>query len=240
MRKNCWNIVDAIAPVADRVLLHGVPGTGKTHASQRAGLKSGQMVFNCYLTEYTPVTDLRGGLFPTLTADGERKFEWVDGPGLEAYRNGGRLVINEINQCSDDCITFLLALLDDRAVSKITLSTGETITPHPNFSVFATMNGEPHDLLPALRDRFPITVNIDEPHPQAVNSLPADLRDSAKATTMLAGERSIGMRQWIAYSELRDTHKIDMETAAAAVFGTQAEEVVNAFRMGITYEGSGY
>lgn len=225
--KDDWKVAEAVLPHSRATLLYGIPGTGKTFAGQRFGV-NGQQVFNLYLTEYTPVTEVRGTIYPILK-NGERQFEWVDGPALMAYRHGGRLVINEINQCSDDCITFLLALLDNPESSKITLPSGEVIKPHANFTVVATMNGEPGDLLPALRDRFPVTIRISKPHPDAVKALPEDLQKHAAATAVLEEERRVGIRQWIAFAQLRE--QIDHVMAMEACFGSQADEILNAMTM---------
>lgn len=226
--KDDWKVAEAVMPYASAVLLYGIPGTGKTFAGQRVGVKPGDAVYSLYLTEYTPVTEVRGTIYPILT-NGEREFKWVDGPALMAYRNGGRLVINEINQCSDDCITFLLALLDNPESSKITLPSGEVIRPHKNFTVVATMNGEPGDLLPALRDRFPVTIRISKPHPNAVKALPEDLQKHAASTAVLEEERRVGIRQWMAFAALRDN--VDPVVAMEACFGNQAEEILNAMTM---------
>lgn len=233
--KDDWKVAEAVMPHARSVLLYGIPGTGKTYAGQRVGV-NGQQVYSLYLTEYTPVTEVRGTIYPILT-NGEREFKWVDGPALMAYRNGGRLVINEINQCSDDCITFLLALLDNPESSKITLPSGEVIRPHKNFTVVATMNGEPGDLLPALRDRFPVTIRISKPHPDAIKALPEDLQRHAESTTVLEEPRRIGLRQWIAFAELRN--EIDGVVAMEACFGNQAEEILNAMTMSESREDFG-
>lgn len=228
-RYDCWDIVKAVLPVCNRVLLHGEPGTGKTYAGQRFGLKTNKKIYNCYLTEYTPVTEVRGSIYPTLTPSGERKFEWVDGPALEAYRNGGRLVINEIDKASDDTMTFLLALLDDREVSSITLPTREIIRPNPEFTVVATMNVKPMNLPEALRSRFPVSVHVNKPNPEAVSSLSEDLQVAARSTAVLEDGRGTDMRQWITYDILR--FEIAPDMAAQAIFGSQAEEILNAFTM---------
>lgn len=226
--KDDWKVAEAVIPHANAVLLYGIPGTGKTYAGQRVGVNPGQEVYSLYLTEYTPVTEVRGTIYPILT-NGEREFKWVDGPALMAYRNGGRLVINEINQCSDDCVTFLLALLDNPESSRITLPSGEVIRPHRNFTVVATMNGEPSDLMPALRDRFPVTIRINKPHPDAVKALPEDLQNHAARTATLEEGRRVGIRQWMAYAQLRE--EIDAVMALEACFGTQADEILNAMTM---------
>lgn len=226
--KDDWKIAEAVLPHSRSTLLYGIPGTGKTYAGQRTGVNPGEAVYSLYLTEYTPVSEVRGTIYPILT-NGEREFKWVDGPALMAYRSGGRLVINEINQCSDDCITFLLALLDNPESSKITLPSGEVIKPHKNFTVVATMNGEPSDLLPALRDRFPVTIRINKPHPNAVKALPEDLQKHAASTAVLEEERRVGIRQWMAFAQLRE--QIDVEIAMDACFGAQSEEILNAMTM---------
>lgn len=226
--KDDWTIAEAVLPHAKSVLLYGISGTGKTYAGQRIGVNNGQAVYNLYLTEYTPVTEVRGTIYPILK-NGEREFQWVDGPALMAFRNGGRLVINEINQCSDDCITFLLALLDNPESAKITLPSGEVIRPHPNFTVVATMNGEPSDLLPALRDRFPVTIKISKPHPNAVKALPEDLQKHAASTAVLGEDRRVGIRQWMAFAALRQ--EVDPIMAMQACFGHQADEILNAMTM---------
>lgn len=226
--KDDWKVAEAVLPHSRSTLLYGIPGTGKTYAGQRVGVNNGEAVYSLYLTEYTPVTEVRGTIYPILT-NGEREFKWIDGPALMAYRQGGRLVINEINQASDDCITFLLALLDSPESSKITLPSGEVIKPHKNFSVVATMNGEPSDLLPALRDRFPVSIRISKPHPDAVKALPEDLQKHAASTSVLEEERRVGIRQWMAFAALREN--VDPIVAMSACFGNQADEILNAMTM---------
>lgn len=228
MKYDNWDIARAILPVANRVLLYGPPSTGKTHAGLYEGLKDGQKAYSFYITQYTPVVDIRGGL-QVVIKDGEKTWEWQDGPALELYRNGGRLVINELDQASDDCITFLLALLDDPKVSRITLPTGETIRPHKNFTCVATMNAQPMVLLEALRSRFPVTINIDQVNPQALLALPQDLRKAAENTIMLDEYRRVDMRQWLSYATLRE--EVDPEMAMQACFGNQAYEIFNALTM---------
>lgn len=234
MKHTDWELAEAVLPLSDQVLLHGIPGTGKTYAGLNFGVKPNQQVYSLYLTEYTPLTDIRGSIY-YLVKNNERVPEFVPGPALMAYEFGGRLVINEINQASDDCITFLLALLDNRESSSITLTDGRVVKPHKDFSVVATMNGEPSDLLPALRDRFPVTIRINQPHPDAVKSLPEDLQKHAARTAVLSEERRVGIRQWMAFAGLREN--IDPFMAADACFGTQAEEVLSAMTMAEERDG---
>src|SRR5207244_1607050 len=118
---------------------------------------------------------LRGHFIPK-----GQEFIWMDGPALTAFRLGSRLVLNEIDKASGDALTFCHALLDDPGIARITLPTGETVIPHEDFHVIATMNGEPEDLPDALRDRFAVRIHIDKLHPEAVEALPKDLHKIAR------------------------------------------------------------
>lgn len=227
--KDCWTIANKVLPYARRALLWGPPGTGKTRAG-RYVTKGEQQVMSIYITEYTPVSEPRGNIFPVVE-NGERVYKWFDGPATTAFREGYRLVINEINNASDDCITFFLNLLDDEDVAQITLPTGEVITPHPNFSVVATMNGEPNQLLEALRDRFPITLHIDKPNPDAIKSLPTDLQAVAASTAMADAARRRSIRIWKSFGDMRAAKNVDVETALWAHFGAQAPEIMATLKM---------
>ena len=217
---NCWDIINQVLPMSRRALLHGPPGTGKTHVGQRLGVGENQPVYSIYITEYTPVSEPRGNFMPTVDDGGNRIYKWFDGPALAAARHGGRLVINEIDKASDDCITFFLALLDDVEVARIDLPTGEVVRPHPNFSVVGTMNAKPIALLEALRDRFPVTILVDKVNPEAVKRLPEDLRRPA-IESQEKGTHSI--RSWMAYADLRE--KVAVPVALQACFGEQAAEM---------------
>jgi MoxR-like ATPase len=215
--KNSWEVVNAVVNSARLLLLYGPPGTGKTHAA----LQGREDVYSVTVTPETPAAELRGHYVPR---GGE--FVWQDGPAIRAWREGARLVVNEINHAGGDLVALLLGLLDNRESARLTLPSGETVRPAPGFSCVATMNGRPADLLEALRDRFAVNVEIHEPHPAAFDGLPPELRNAARGTVTDADEDArITLRAWLAYADLVK-HGVDREHAASAVFGRRAGDVL--------------
>lgn len=221
-----WQIVDAVAKVARTALLYGPPGTGKSYAAHSAAIGD-RTLFTVTLTPDTPAAELRGHYVPV---GGE--FKWQDGPAIKAWRDGGRLVVNEIDHAGGDALSFLMNVLDSAGTAGITLPTGETVRPAPGFQAIATMNGDPDTDLPAaLRDRFPCTVHVDEPHPSAIESLPDDLREAARGTVCAAdADRRVSLRAWLDFAAYRMA--IGEELAAVAIFGhDRAEDVLQALRI---------
>jgi hypothetical protein len=219
----CWTIASSVLTQSPRVLLHGPPGTGKTYAATRFGLRPGQTVASCTLTPETPAAELRGFYVPR-----GNEFVWQDGPATTAWRGGGRLVLNEIDRATGDLLSLLLAICDDPLFAQLTLPSNETVRPAPGFTVVATMNSVPDDLDFALLDRFPVRIHIDEVAPGALTSLPPDLRDIAAKSGVLADPaRRVSFRTWSEYAKLRAS--VGQEIAARAVFGNRTDDIVNAF-----------
>ncbi len=217
-----WRLVDTVLEHARRVLLWGPPGTGKTYAAQRT---PGAPVYVWNLTDETPSAEGRGFYVP----QGDR-FAWQDGPALRAWREGARLVLNEIHRASNDTLSFLLPLLDDAPSARMSLPNGETIAPHSCFTVIATANDPPEALPEALRDRFPIAIEIKTPHPDAIAALPAKLQRPAwdTATAEDVNQR-LSIRAWYAFADLAS--KVSTEDAARAVFGARAADVMTALKL---------
>jgi MoxR-like ATPase len=208
-----WSVVDRILGVARTALLYGPPGTGKTFAAHGTDADS-RTVYSVTITPDTPAAELRGHYVPVGGS-----FEWRDGPAIKAWREGARLVLNEIDHAGGDCVAFLLNCLDSPETARITLPTGESVKPAAGFQAVATMNGVPeHDLLAALRDRFPVAVAIEEPHPAAIEALPSDLQAAARGTVCATEpERRITLRSWLAFAAYRS--EVGSEVAAFAIFG---------------------
>jgi len=221
----CWRLLEIILPYATRLLLHGPPGTGKTHLAIHHHLDASAGVVSITVTEETPAAELRGHFVP----HGDR-FVWHDGPAIRAWRSGARLVLNEIDHAGADLLSFLLVLLDDAGSARIDLPNGETVTPAPGFSVIATMNGDPETLPAALRDRFATCVQVNEVAPGALAVLPPDVRRAARATVALPEERRVSVRAWLTFALLR-VQTGDERAAAEAVFGKRAGEVLDALRI---------
>lgn len=222
--KTIWQIAESVIEHTARMLLWGPPGTGKTYLAQSARSDK-RPVYIWNLTDETPSAEGRGFYVPK----GD-KFEWQDGPVLKAWREGARLVLNEIQRASNDTLSFLLSVLDDSPSAAMTLPTGETIRPRPGFAVVATSNEEPAALPEALRDRFPVALEITEPHPAAILALPEDLRAIALITARADQQERISIRAWYEYAKLRES--LSKEIALRAVFGDRHAEI--AVALGIT------
>eukprot|EP00981_Chlorochromonas_danica_P002653 scaffold521_cov177-Ochromonas_danica.AAC.7 len=88
-------------------------------------------------------------------------FEWVDGPLIEAMKNGDIFLIDEINLAEDAVIERLNSVLEFHREITLAEKGGldtESLVAHPNFRIIATMNPSgdfgKRELSPALRSRF--------------------------------------------------------------------------------------
>lgn len=216
----CWNLFNAVIGATPRILLYGNPGTGKTYQANTANLE-GRESYNITLTQDSSASELLGHYVLNETGG----MDWLDGVGIQAWKAGARLVINEIDHAGVDVMSFLHALLDDPDFAKFTLpnKNKETVRPQPSFQVVATMNGVPEDLPEALQDRFPVKINIDTVHPSAIESLPEKLR--AVYGDYNNGEFSI--RKWIALGELLDK-EIPLDTALEVILPEQKLDIIDA------------
>jgi len=227
---DCWEVAEAIISISPRILLRGKPGTGKTYHAATAALPEDQKVYQITMTEETPAAEIRGHY---TIKNGE--YVWSDGPAIMAWREGARLVINEIDHASEDCMSLMYAILDDPGFAQLTLPTGETVRPQEGFQIIATMNGVIDDLPPALQDRLPVDIEITDVHPEAIKRLPEDLREAARNTALAkTSERGISIRMWLEFAALREKlpdvvgDEKALEVAAQAIFGTNYREALTA------------
>jgi hypothetical protein len=95
-----------------------------------------------------------------------------------------------------------------------------------------TTNLEELDDIPiALRDRFPVAIRIDRPHPASVQMLSSDLRACALLGSLADSSRRVSLRSFYAYDQLRST--VGPERAARLVFGeSKAQGVLDALSIG--------
>tara|TARA_R100000458_G_scaffold22476_1_gene20151 strand:+ start:5344 stop:6057 length:714 start_codon:yes stop_codon:yes gene_type:complete len=223
---DCWNLLSKVLPVTPRVLLYGPPGTGKTFIANTEGLKKDQEVYQTTLTQDSTAAELLGHYVPNENG----AFEWLDGLGVKAWKQGARLVINEIDNAGVDVMTFLHALLDDPKFAKFTLpnKTKEIVRPAEGFQVVATMNGVPDDLPEALADRFPVKLHMDKVNPKAIEQLPTELRGVYNDYT--DNNSIFSVRKWIAFAELMNAG-IDVKDASVAVFQESSDELIESLAL---------
>jgi|TARA_R100000329_G_scaffold5553_3_gene7202 MoxR-like ATPase len=227
---DCWKMIASVLGKSRRVLLYGPPGTGKTYSAVKQStpldMDGKPNVYQITMTEDTASANLEGFYKPS--SDGT--FQWHDGIAIQAWRNGGRLVINEIDHASPDAMTFLHAILDDQDIAMLTLNNDEkeTVRPAEGFQVVATTNSPPESLPLALKDRFPVKIYVDSIHPKAMEQFPEEWHGVITDTTMVEDpEDRISVRAWSEFFQLQDKG-FTPETAGRLVFGENSAELTDA------------
>ena len=224
----CWQDVnDILASGINKLILFGPPGTGKTFA----GLNMGNVLAGAHrliCNEDMTSADVTGHFKPS----GDGTWKWQDGTVIKAWQgdgiNGGRVVADEIDRASGDVLSQLLAMFDsEESASWEHPETGRILKPKNGFSVFMTTNIEDMRELPnALKDRFPVAVRINTPHPNALTMLSPDLRGAAAASADADKDRRFSIRAFVAFDTLRKT--VSIEKAARLTFGKHYQSVLDA------------
>lgn len=99
-----------------------------------------------------------------FVSDGEGSFMWIDGPVTDVVRNGGVLLLDEVNFINPKIYTNLYSLTDGRRNITLLDHHGETIEAHKDLTIFATMNPDYIGTTPlnfAFRNRFDIQIPWD-------------------------------------------------------------------------------
>jgi MoxR-like ATPase len=221
-----------LAAGVKRVLLYGPPGTGKTYAALKLGLVRG-VSERLVCTEDLTTGEITGTWMPA----GAGKWEWREGPAIRAWKgnagHGGRLVVDEVDRASGDALSTLLAVTDSPDSARWrNPETGQWVKPGVDFSVVMTTNIEDLDDIPvALRDRFPVAIRIDRPHPHAVASLSEDLRQPALHGSLGEAQRRVSLRSFYAFDQLRS--QMGAQRAARLLFGdTNGQAILDALAIG--------
>ena len=144
------------------VLIEGDAGTGKTTSAMAYASKRKMNFFAVPSNNALDFTQLTGGLFP----DSNGELKWIDGAITKIVREGGVLLINELNNAPKNLSQYLMSLLDDRRSITLMSHDNEVIHAHPDLLVVADMNPNYRGtqlLNEAWKDRFAIklTYNYD-------------------------------------------------------------------------------
>jgi len=139
----------------------GLSGNGKTTMVEQVCAKAKRDCYRVNITKQTDEDDLLGG-FRLINGN----TVWQDGPVVSAMKNGGVLLLDEVDLASHN-VMCLQPVLEGKGVflKKI----GEWVTPAAGFTVFATANtkGKGSDdgrfigtsvMNEAFLDRFPVTL----------------------------------------------------------------------------------
>ncbi|GMH65392.1 hypothetical protein TrST_g10125 [Triparma strigata] len=136
------------------ILIEGPTSAGKTTLVEFLSAKTGHRCVRINNHEHTDVQEYTGCY--VTNALGQLVFR--EGILVEALRKGWWIILDELNLAPSEVLEALNRLLDDNRELYIS-ETQETVTPHPNFRLFATQNpsgayGGRKPLSKAFRNRF--------------------------------------------------------------------------------------
>jgi hypothetical protein len=154
-----FEIFDYARSNSINVLIYGPTGPGKT-TSVEAWAAERQLKL---ATVSGNATMEPSQMFGKMTmVDGS--WAWIDGPVTDVVRNGGVLLLDEVNFINPKIYTVLYSLMDGRRSITLLDHLGETIQAHKDLTVYATMNPDYIGTTPlnfAFRNRFDIQIPWD-------------------------------------------------------------------------------
>lgn len=142
------------------VLIYGPTGPGKTTSVEAWAAERNLRMATVSGNASMEPSQMTG----KFVSDGNGSFAWIDGPVTDVVRNGGVLLLDEVNFISPKIYTVLYGLLDGRRAITLLDHHGETIEAHPDLTIFATMNPDYIGTTPlnfAFRNRFDIQIPWD-------------------------------------------------------------------------------
>lgn len=148
-----FDIFDVAIRNGENVMLKGHAGSGKTMSAMAYASKRGLRYYNVSCSMGTDTKKMFGGFNPT--DDGG--FAWVDGAITELFRNGGVLVLDEVNMMMERMASELHSALDARREIQLTDKDGEVVKAHPDLLIVGAMNPNyrgTRELNQAFNDRF--------------------------------------------------------------------------------------
>ena len=142
------------------VLIYGPTGPGKTTSVEAWAAERGLRMATISGNASMEPSQMTG----KFVSDGHGGFAWIDGPVTDVVRNGGVLLLDEVNFINPKIYTNLYSLTDGRRCIILLDHHGETIEAHPDLTIFATMNPDYIGTTPlnfAFRNRFDIQIPWD-------------------------------------------------------------------------------
>lgn len=137
------------------VLLKGPSGSGKTKLAQSISQFFNQPMHSVNCSVDLDAESLLG--FKTIISkEGQTVIEFVEGPVVQAMKEGNILYIDEINMAKPETLPILHSVLDHRRMLTNPF-TGEVIQAHSDFAVIAAINEGYVGTSPmneALKNRF--------------------------------------------------------------------------------------
>ena len=159
--KTDFEILDVAKLNKQNVLIRGHAGSGKTMCVLAWASSRNYRYYNISANVGLEPSHLFGAWTPTETAG---VFRWQDGPVTDLVRNGGVLLLNEIDFMPERITTVLFGLLDDRREIQLLENGGEVIKAHPDLVVIGDHNPNYRGSRPmnqAWKDRFSHKLEFD-------------------------------------------------------------------------------
>lgn len=150
-----WEDILLSAVLQKNILLKGPSGSGKTKLAESMSAFFNQPMHSINCSVDLDAEALLG--FKTLVQEnGQTVIEFVEGPVVQAMRNGHILYIDEINMAKPETLPILHSVLDHRRMLTNPY-TGEVLKAHEEFTVIAAINEGYIGTSPlneALKNRF--------------------------------------------------------------------------------------
>lgn len=150
-----WNDILLGVSLKKPVLLKGPSGSGKTKLAQSISHYFQQPMHSVNCSVDLDAESLLG--FKTIVQqDGQSVIEFIEGPVVQAMKQGHILYIDEINMAKPETLPILHSVLDHRRMLTNPF-TGEVIQAHEDFTVISAINEGYVGTSPmneALKNRF--------------------------------------------------------------------------------------